>query len=668
MIRTRTNIELHGLCSNYEAILDNLSNGIVIYDVKGNRPHYVFKYINRAVEEIEDINAEELIGKDVIQVFSGIEDMGLLEVFTRVWETGKAEHFPTVLYRDNRISGWRDNYVSKLSANEIMAVYTNEDKIREVELALEESEIFFHSVFDSIQDGITVLDTNMNIIKMNRAMELWYLPQQPYHGTKCYRTFHAFETVCEGCPAQKALLSGETETKMVPRGGPAGTPGWIKLSAFPIVNPEGKTIGVVEHVRNITERKKVEEKLTNSEKKLKDTIEFLPDPTWVIDSTGKVIHWNKAMERLTGIKSEEIVGKGDYEYAIPFYGERRPILIDLVINPDEKWEQKYSYLHKEGGVLANSETYHPSLGESGVYLSATASPLYDSEGQVFGAIETLRDITELKEQSEELEQWNEKLEFRVAEQVAQLEQFAKLEHELKVASDIQKSMLPRSIPNIEGYEIHANLIPAKTVGGDFYEFIPLSENSIAIAIGDVADKGVPAALFMAMVRSFLRAEVRPGVSPKRVLEAVNTHLLGLNDKGVFVTIILGFLDNVKQQFVYSRAGHELPILIDYKGVVQKLDKGKGQALGIFDSVFLDEQTINLSEGSMMLLYTDGISDAINRENKMFGLQGILRTICDMPNQSVSDMGDGLFKEVTKHQGDLPQFDDMAIVAVKSTAG
>lgn len=666
MVGKRINAELQTLYSSHEAILDNLNNGIVIYEVKGNSPQYVFKYINKAVEEIENINAQELIGKDVVQVFSGIEDIGLLDVFNRVWETGEAEHFPTVLYKDDRISGWRDNYVSKLSANEIMTVYTNENKIKEAELALKESEIFFHSVFDSIQDGITVLDTNMNIIKMNRAMELWYLPQQPYHGTKCYRTFHSLQTVCEGCPAQKALFSGKTETKMVPRGGPAGTPGWIKLSAFPIVNSEGKTIGVVEHVRNITARKKVEEKLRNSEKKQKDTIEFLPDPTWVIDRIGKVIYWNKAMERLTGIKSEEIVGKGDYEYAIPFYGERRPILIDLVINPDETWEKKYSYLHKEGGVLANSETYHPSLGESGVYLSATASPLYDAEGQMFGAIETLRDITELKEQSEELTQWNEKLEYRVAEQVAQLEELAKLEHELKVASDIQKSMLPRTIPNLEGYEIHANLIPAKTVGGDFYEFIPLDEDSIAIAIGDVADKGVPAALFMAMVRSFLRAEVRSGISPKRVLEAVNAHLLGLNDKGIFVTILLGVLNNKKHQFVYSRAGHELPILIDYKGVVKKLDKGKGQALGVFDSVVLDEQIVNLSDNSMMLLYTDGISDAINRENELFGLQGILRTICKMPNQSVSDMGDGLFKEVTKHQGDLPQFDDMTVVAVRST--
>jgi sigma-B regulation protein RsbU (phosphoserine phosphatase) len=272
---------------------------------------------------------------------------------------------------------------------------------------------------------------------------------------------------------------------------------------------------------------------------------------------------------------------------------------------------------------------------------------------------------QLKEQSEELAQWNEKLEFRVAEQVAQLEQFAKLEHELKVASDIQKSMLPRTIPEFEGYEIYANLIPAKTVGGDFYEFIPLSDDSLAIAIGDVADKGVPAALFMAMVRSFLRAETRLGVSPKEVLEAVNSHLLELNDKGIFVTILLGILNSKTHQFIYSRAGHELPILIDYEGSVKQLYKGEGQALGIFDIVTLDEQIINLSENRMMLLYTDGVTDAINRQNKMFGLQGLLRTICGMPNHSVVNICDELFRAVTEHQNHLPQFDDMTVVAVRA---
>ncbi|MGI9537092.1 MAG: SpoIIE family protein phosphatase, partial [Desulfocapsaceae bacterium] len=309
-----------------------------------------------------------------------------------------------------------------------------------------------------------------------------------------------------------------------------------------------------------------------------------------------------------------------------------------------------------GGILIRRWKVDPVTKQQRELLSAFAD-------QAAIAIENVRLFNEindksdqLKDQSDELIQWNEKLEFRVAEQVAQLEQFAKLEHELKVASDIQGSMLPRTIPDFAGYEIYANLIPAKTVGGDFYEFIPLSDDSLAIAIGDVADKGVPAALFMAMVRSFLRAETRLGVSPREVLEAVNSHLLGLNDKGIFVTILLGILNNRTRQFTYTRAGHELPIMIDYKGSAKQLYKGEGQALGLFDILTLDEQNINLSDNRMMLLYTDGITDAIDRQNHMFGLQGIFQTVGNMPNQSVGSVCEELFSAVTNHQSHLPQFD------------
>ena len=321
-----------------------------------------------------------------------------------------------------------------------------------------------------------------------------------------------------------------------------------------------------------------------------------------------------------------------------------------------------------GAILIRRGKVDPVTKHQRELLSAFAD-------QAAIAIENVRLFNEinektiqLKEQSEELAQWNEKLEIRVAEQVAQLEQFAKLEHELKVASDIQKSMLPRAIPKVEGYDIYADLIPAKTVGGDFYDFIPLSDDSLAIAIGDVADKGVPAALFMAMVRSFLRAEARLGASPKKVLEAVNNHLLELNDKGIFVTILFGILNSRAHRFTYTRAGHELPVLIDKNGSVEQLSRGKGQALGILDTLTLDEQLINLTDKNMMLLYTDGITDAIDRDNQMFGLQSLIQNVSEMPEQSVAAVCEQLFKAVMKHQSPLPQFDDMTVVAIRALKG
>ena len=139
-----------------------------------------------------------------------------------------------------------------------------------------------------------------------------------------------------------------------------------------------------------------------SERRLTDIIDFLPDPTLVVDVEGRVMAWNRALEQMTGIAAEEMLGKGDHEYAVPFYGKRRPILIDLVLLPREELESKYAHLEKKGSVLVG-ETYTPALKGGGRYLYATASALHDSRGEVVGAIETIRDITERKEAEVELQ-------------------------------------------------------------------------------------------------------------------------------------------------------------------------------------------------------------------------------------------------------------------------
>ena len=140
-----------------------------------------------------------------------------------------------------------------------------------------------------------------------------------------------------------------------------------------------------------------------SERRLTDIIEFLPDATLVIDSEGRVIAWNRAIEAMTGIAAAEMLGKGDYEYAIPFYGERRPILVDLVFKPQEELERKYAQIQRSGETLIG-ENYVPHLQGSGRYLFATASVLRDARGTVVGAIETIRDITERKQAEDALQQ------------------------------------------------------------------------------------------------------------------------------------------------------------------------------------------------------------------------------------------------------------------------
>jgi PAS domain S-box-containing protein len=156
-------------------------------------------------------------------------------------------------------------------------------------------------------------------------------------------------------------------------------------------------------------RREAEAEIAASQKRLGQIINFLPDAAFVIDNSGRVLFWNKAMEDMTGVPAGEMVGKSDYEYAVPFYGQRRPVLIDLTQGPDEQTEDQYLYVQREGDVLV-SETYDPPF-KPGAYLWNRARLLHDAQGEVIGAIETVRDVTQDRLAARALEQTNRRLTF-----------------------------------------------------------------------------------------------------------------------------------------------------------------------------------------------------------------------------------------------------------------
>jgi PAS domain S-box-containing protein len=156
-------------------------------------------------------------------------------------------------------------------------------------------------------------------------------------------------------------------------------------------------------ILEIEDRNRADKALRDSERRLSDIIAFLPDATFVIDRDGRVIAWNRSMETMTGIPAKDMLGKGNYEYALPFYGERRPLLVDMVLSADEENAMRYAKIRRRGEVLFG-ETNTPMLGDrkENIYLAGTAAPLYDSQGNLVGAIESIRDITERKRAEEAL--------------------------------------------------------------------------------------------------------------------------------------------------------------------------------------------------------------------------------------------------------------------------
>ncbi|OPY93402.1 MAG: Blue-light-activated protein [Syntrophaceae bacterium PtaU1.Bin231] len=165
--------------------------------------------------------------------------------------------------------------------------------------------------------------------------------------------------------------------------------------------PGGDPYGIVNVLRDITDRKRAEEALLETRRQLADIIEFLPDATLVIDREGRVIAWNRAIEVMTGVAKTDMIGRGNHEYALPFYGQRRPILVDLAMHPDQAMESEYTTIQRVGDILFG-EAFTPALPPGDVHLSATASVLRDSRGEIVAAIECIRDNTERKRMEERL--------------------------------------------------------------------------------------------------------------------------------------------------------------------------------------------------------------------------------------------------------------------------
>jgi serine phosphatase RsbU (regulator of sigma subunit) len=203
------------------------------------------------------------------------------------------------------------------------------------------------------------------------------------------------------------------------------------------------------------------------------------------------------------------------------------------------------------------------------------------------------------------------------------------------------------------------------VGGDFYDIIPLSSNKVGIFIGDVADKGVPSAIFMAQTHALIYAMATRNATPSRVLQRVNQLLIKIGESSLFVTVLYGVLDKRTGTLAYARAGHELPILVSAEGQVSIAPYNQGQLLGVLDKPVLDEQSLSIPPGGVVILYTDGVTDARHSNGDSFGLKRLTAELPTMVNESAQEACDRLWGTLQKFQNKTPQEDDVTLVAVRS---
>jgi len=241
-----------------------------------------------------------------------------------------------------------------------------------------------------------------------------------------------------------------------------------------------------------------------------------------------------------------------------------------------------------------------------------------------------------------------------------------LEQELAIGRQIQASLLPASLPSIPGYEFAMLYQPAREVGGDFYDFCQNSgkENKLCIFIGDVSGKGIPAAMFMAMCRTHVRSSMLSGRTPAQALSRANTMILNDSRDGLFLSAIGASLNPETHQVTYANAGHDRPLMVRHGGTRIETLNAKGIILGAFDSVQLEEQVIEMQPGDELILFTDGVKDALNASGEPFGLEGLKRTLENASHESARKTVSTIANALKTHRGHASQTDDVTVLVIR----
>ena len=239
-----------------------------------------------------------------------------------------------------------------------------------------------------------------------------------------------------------------------------------------------------------------------------------------------------------------------------------------------------------------------------------------------------------------------------------------LQNELDVASKMQQSILPTRFPEGSAYQAFAIMEPARNVGGDFFDILQLADDRIGVAVADVSDKGVPAALFMMSSRTLLKGAAIGSENPCEVLREVNSLLHDDNEAMMFVTVLYAVYDAATGEFTYASGGHDPPLVVHADGSSTLLPLTGGIALGVVPDFPFEEHTTTITPGDTVVLYTDGVTEAMSGSGEAFGIERLRQVFAASPPASSEEASRTIFDAVSSFAGDTPQSDDVTCVTLR----
>ena len=406
-------------------VIDALPTPIFFKDISG-------KYLgcNTPFEEYIGMKRDQLIGRTVYD----ISPKDLAEKYTasdrKVLENSIPERYETQMqYADDSrhdVIFYKAPFFDKDgSVKGLIGTFLDITERKRMESELRDSQQILEGILNTIPARVFWKDKNLRYLGCNTpfARDAGFEKPGDIIGKDDFSMGWRDQAEIYRADDRAVIESGRAKLMVEePQTTPAGETLYLLTNKLPLLDDRGDAIGVLGTYLDITERKRGETAIHESQQLFADIISFLPDPTFVIDKEGKVLAWNRALEQLSSVTAEEMIGQGDYEYSIWQYGKRRPILIDLVLHPDQDaGRQNYSHINVDGHtVTAQTEIIRMESGHTASLL-LVASPLIDAQGKITGAIESIRDISRLKETEAELSRINQNLEKIVSDRTRALE-------------------------------------------------------------------------------------------------------------------------------------------------------------------------------------------------------------------------------------------------------
>jgi PAS domain S-box-containing protein len=512
-----------------------------------------------------------------------------------------------------------------------------EERTRELELSEQKT----RSIIESASDGIIVMDKNSTVLQWNRAAEKMF----------GYAAKEIINQSLHKLMPKRYLSQHDSSMSHANEMGKLAKPGVIHEvagirkdgSEFPIelslshwrIGDESYFSGIV---RDITERKEAEKALNLANERIQTIVQIAPDAVITINAQQNITLFNPKAEEIFGYSSDEVIGQ-PLTMLMP---EKSRDIHPSEIDKFSQEEMTARSMDNRREIIGQRKDRTIFPAEAGI------SKMVINDQPYFTTF--FRDITERKKMEKALEEAKKRMSI-----------------ELNFAREIQMGLVPLifpAFPTRHEFSIFGKLIPAREVGGDFYDFYFLDEDHLCFVIGDVSGKGAAGALLMAVSKTLIKSRAMDDFQPSSILTHVNDELSRDNKTSMFVTIFLGVMNIRTGHVEYTNAGHNPPFIKRATGNIEKIDAFHGPVIGAMPNLTYKQDSVLLNKDDLMVLYTDGVTESMNEKDELFTEEKYEKLLHKDDIITAQKLVDQTVIEVKRHEGNAEQADDITVLALQ----